>query len=79
MPAHTWHEKFKFFSLLVWWYLCLGAGFLLMGFYRLIHGERFWLVLLRWMLAAGFLALAYFENRSKSGRNKNDSPGDNLS
>jgi hypothetical protein len=77
--AYTWQEKFRFFSLLEWWYLCLGAGFLLMGIFRLIHGEKFWLVFLRWVLAAGFLALAFIENRSKSGRNKKESPGDNLS
>ena len=77
--ANTWHEKFKFFSLLGWWYLCLGAGFLLMGFYRLIHGERVWLVFLRWVLAAAFWALAYTEKRSTPGRNKEESPGDNLS
>jgi hypothetical protein len=72
--ANTWQEKFKFFTLLGWWYLCLGTGFLLMGLYRLIHGERFWLVFLRWVLAAAFWALAYTEKRSRSGRNKEESP-----
>lgn len=77
--AYTWQEKFKFFSLLEWWYLSLGAGFLLMGFFRLIHGEKFWLVLLRWVLAAGFLALAYIEKQSRSGKKKRERPGDTLS
>lgn len=47
--------------LLGWWYLSIGAGFLLLGFSRLLAGEPAWAVGLRWVIAGGFLALGYFE------------------
>jgi hypothetical protein len=51
--------------LLGWWYLCIGAGFALLGFSRLLKGEVLWLSGLRWVLAVGFIALAYLELRSR--------------
>ena len=51
--------------LLGWWYLCIGAGFVLLGFSRLLKGELLWLIALRWVLAAGFFALACFELRTR--------------
>lgn len=44
-----------------WWYVSIGAGFVLLGVSRLLAGERIWLVVLRWLIAAGFFALGYFE------------------
>jgi hypothetical protein len=43
--------------LLGWWYVCIGAGFLLLGVRSLLAGELFWLILLRWAIAAGFVFL----------------------
>lgn len=44
-----------------WWYLSIGAGFTLLGVSRLLAGERWAFVALRWMIAAGFFALGYLE------------------
>jgi hypothetical protein len=33
----------------------------LLGINRLLIGDRIWLVVLRWLVAAGFFALGYFE------------------
>jgi hypothetical protein len=46
-----------------WWYISIGLGFLLLGVSRLIQGERMWLIILRWIIAAGFFALGYIELR----------------
>lgn len=48
-----------------WWYLSIGAGFVLLGVSRLIQGDRFVFVLLRWLIAAGFFALGCFELRAR--------------
>jgi hypothetical protein len=44
-----------------WWYLSIGAGFLLLGLNRLLMHDRAWLVLLRWLVAAGFFLLGGLE------------------
>jgi len=44
-----------------WWYLSIGAGFVLLGVNRLLLHDRSWLVALRWAIAAGFFLLASFE------------------
>jgi hypothetical protein len=44
-------------DLLGWWYVCIGGGFLLLGIRSLLYGERLWLILLRWAIAAGFVFL----------------------
>ena len=44
-----------------WWYASIGAGFTLLGVSRLLAGERMTLVALRWLIGAGFFALASFE------------------
>ncbi|MCE5306386.1 MAG: hypothetical protein LLG20_01975 [Acidobacteriales bacterium] len=44
-------------DLLGWWYVCIGGGFLLLGIRSLLYGQRFWLILLRWVIAAGFIFL----------------------
>jgi hypothetical protein len=48
-----------------WWYVSLGAGFLLLGLRAWLLGARFWTVLLRWLIAAGFLVLGWLELRRK--------------
>ena len=45
--------------LFAWWYFTIGAGFLLLGINRLLLGERMFLVVLRFGVAAGFLILGY--------------------
>jgi hypothetical protein len=47
--------------LLGWWYFCIATGLLLLGFSRQLRGESFWLIALRYVVAAGFFALAYLE------------------
>jgi hypothetical protein len=44
-----------------WWYVSLGAGFLLLGVNRLVVGAAWWQAALRWGIAAGFFELGYFE------------------
>ncbi len=46
-----------------WWYVTIGAGFFLLGVYYLMHGQTLWQIALRWIIAAGFLALGYGELR----------------
>ena len=48
-----------------WWYVSIGAGFLLLGVNRLIVGEVLWLVALRFLIAAGFFALGFFELKGR--------------
>ncbi len=49
--------------MLGWWYLSIGAGFLLLGINRLLMHDRSWLVTLRWLIAAGFFLLGALELR----------------
>jgi len=44
-----------------WWYLSIGAGFVLLGVNRLLMHDRSWPVALRWVIAAGFFLLGSFE------------------
>ncbi len=48
-----------------WWYLAIGAGFLLLGFNRLVIGDTWPGIILRWLISVGFFALAYLELRAK--------------
>jgi hypothetical protein len=48
-----------------WWYVCIGAGFILLGLRYLIAGITGWPVALRWVIAAGFLLLGAGTLRSK--------------
>jgi tetrahydromethanopterin S-methyltransferase subunit C len=45
------------------WYLCISVGFVLLGIRALLVGEPRWAVILRCMIAAGFLALAWVVKR----------------
>ncbi|HEX8985595.1 MAG TPA: hypothetical protein VF767_09195 [Bryobacteraceae bacterium] len=57
-PAGKQTRRTRLFG---WWYASIGAGFMLLGVSRLLAGERMMLVVLRWLIGAGFFALAYFE------------------
>jgi hypothetical protein len=50
---------------MAWWYASIGLGFVLLGAYRMLAGEAAWLIVLRFVIAAGFLALAAFEFRGR--------------
>ena len=40
-----------------WWYICIGAGFVALGARAFIAGASTFSVVLRFMIAAGFLVL----------------------
>jgi hypothetical protein len=48
-----------------WWYAAIALGFLLLAINRAIQGDKFWLVALRVVIAAGFAVLSAFEFRAK--------------
>jgi hypothetical protein len=52
-------------KLFAWWYFAIAAGFVLLAINRLMVGERMWLIMLRFLIAAGFLLLGYATLRSK--------------
>ena len=54
-------RRSKFYTI---WYLCISVGFVLLGLRALVVGERLLGVILRWVIAAGFLALAWLEKRT---------------
>ncbi len=47
-----------------WWYVAIGAGFILLGIQRWMLGEGVRALLLRWAIAAGFLLLGLGTLRS---------------
>jgi len=49
-------SKARLFS---WWYFAIGAGFFLLGVNRLIVGGSMSLIILRFLIAAGFVFLGY--------------------
>ncbi len=51
-----------------WWYLTIGAGFVLLAAQRLLIGGAGWLIALRLVIAAGFFVLGYFELSGKFSR-----------
>jgi hypothetical protein len=50
---------------MAWWYVSIGLGFILLAVYRILVGEAAWLIALRFVIAAGFFALAAFEFRGR--------------
>jgi hypothetical protein len=48
-------------SLLAWWYLTIALAFVLLAAYRVLLGEAAWLIAVRFVIAAGFGALAITE------------------
>ena len=65
MSTNPRHSK-----LFGWWYLSIGAGFFLLGIYYLLRGQALWMIVLRWIIAAGFIALGSAELRSTVRRGK---------
>lgn len=51
-----------------WWYVSIGAGFLLLAISRMIVGEKAWLIVIRFLISAGFFALGYLELTSRLRR-----------
>lgn len=54
-------RKARFYG---WWYVSIGIGFALLGIRSLLLGGKLWLTLLRWIIAAGFLALGWMSLRA---------------
>ena len=51
--------------LLGWWYLSIGAGFVLLAVHRMMIGEARRLIAIRLLIAAGFFLLGYLELKGK--------------
>lgn len=51
-----------------WWYVTIGAGFLLLAANRILLGGSGWLIALRLLISAGFFLLGYLELHSKLKR-----------
>jgi hypothetical protein len=49
-----------------WWYLTIALGFLLLAVNKALTGDKTWLIVLRFVIAAGFATLGYAEFRSRS-------------
>jgi len=47
------------------WYACIAAGFALLGLRAVLLGAPWWAAALRWIIAAGFLMLAWLEWRAR--------------
>lgn len=50
-----------------WWYVSIGAGFVLLAVHRWLIGESGWLIALRLVIAAGFFVLGWMELRAVGG------------
>jgi hypothetical protein len=55
-------------TLFGWWYVTIGAGFLLLAINRILFGGSAWLIALRLLISAGFFLLGYVELHSKLKR-----------
>jgi uncharacterized protein (DUF983 family) len=49
--------------LFVIWYLCISAGFALLGIRALVLRAPLWAAVLRWIIAAAFLVMALLQRR----------------
>lgn len=58
----------KYRTLFGWWYVSIGAGFLLLAVNRWLIGDTAGLVALRAGIAAGFFILGYLELSSRLRR-----------
>jgi uncharacterized protein (DUF983 family) len=52
------------------WYLCIFLGFVLLGVRALLLGAPMWAVILRWVIAAGFFALALLQRPKRRRASK---------
>jgi len=41
-----------------WWYVCIAGAFVLLGLRSALRGDALWSVVFRFVIAAGFAALA---------------------
>lgn len=48
-----------------WWYLAIGAGFVLLAIQRIVTGGAGWVIGLRFVVAAGFFLLGWIELKSR--------------
>jgi tetrahydromethanopterin S-methyltransferase subunit C len=44
--------------MLAWWYVCIGGAFILLAVRSALRGDRLWQVIIRLVIAIGFVALA---------------------
>jgi len=44
--------------MLAWWYVCIGGAFTLLAVRSALRGDRLWQVVIRLVIAIGFVALA---------------------
>lgn len=51
--------------LLALWYICIGAGFFTLGVRSVMLGAPRWTVILRWVIAAGFVVIGVVELRRR--------------
>ena len=57
MPASRDARNRVVVRLVGYWYLCLGLAFVMLGWRSLLAGAAMWTVVLRWIVALGFLIL----------------------
>ncbi|MBV8553266.1 MAG: hypothetical protein JOY54_18360 [Acidobacteriaceae bacterium] len=53
---------------MVWWYIAIAAGFVLLAIVHMVTKDNPWLIAVRLVIAAGFGFLAWFESHSKTRR-----------
>jgi hypothetical protein len=41
-----------------WWYVCIGVAFTLLGLRSILRGDPLWPIVIRFVISAGFFALA---------------------
>ena len=56
--------------LFAWWYVTIGAGFALLAAARLIQGDLWYLVVLRAIIAAGFIVLGVSQLQATNARQR---------
>ena len=74
MPENSKQERArsrrtKFY---VWWYVCIGAAFVLLAIRSYIRGDGGWSIVARVVIAAGFFALARLTQRTAGAKPKAD-------
>jgi hypothetical protein len=52
--------------MLAWWYVCIGAAFILLGIRSAVRGDAIWPVVFRFVIAIGFVVLGIGTLRSPS-------------
>jgi len=61
------HPKPRLARLYAWWYTCIGLGFVSLAVRNWIAHTAPWTIVLRFVIAAGFLLLGYATFRSAQG------------